>query len=270
MLPEIILNIATFLDYDDAITLFNVHNLNSSYTKKLLDKLGIIHLIKTNSNHITKTFNNFSGIKPEKNNTKSIISLKLNNHSIYYFQPEYDGITNLKIRNGHNNIMTLFLKAGTNVIDTYLPVIEKEYPFDCLNNKIIPFVLYNGIWLELESHGPVIFTFEYITIKNMLDTYEWWIHTNEYSNFLELPIMSITVKYYTEEEYVRLIYNNLAYNLNRITRFIWKLELPKPIYLQNITIICSSQNDTYSLLVEQINLILIINGMIGKRYSQIL
>lgn len=270
LLPEIIFNIATFLDYTDATNLFNIFDgvyPNSKF--KLLSELKIKHLVQNNQNHITKTYSTFSGDMPKKNTIVNVITVKLDNNSIYYFQPEYHGISNLRIISNNNNITNLYLKAGMNILDTYIPIIEKEYPFDCMNNKVLPFVLYNGLWLELISNGPVYFTFEYCNIENIQDndTYEWWITTNQYTRILHLPIKSLYVVFPTYEDYVRLIQKNTSYDLDKISDFIWTLDFNKPIYIPNINIICSSQNNNYQIVVEEINLLLTFNGNISTRYT---
>lgn len=273
LLPEIILNVGEYLEYTDTINLFKVFNENKSNSnffnsqQQLISQLKIKHLVKYNQNHITKTYTTYNSISPIKNQINEVVTIKLNNNSIYYFQPQFDGITNFKITSNNNKIITLHLKVGTNIIDTYIPIIEKEFPFDCLNNKILPFVIYNGMWLELDTNEPITCSFEYITIKNMIDSYEWWITTNKYSNILHLPIITLFVVYPTIEEYVRIIQNGILYDLDKITDYIWSLTFPIPVYINYVNIICSSQNMNYQVVVEEINLLIIVNGMIGTRYT---
>lgn len=272
-LPEIIFNIATFLDYTDATNLFNVFDTIYFYSKeKLLSELKIKHLIHHNQNHITKTYSSFSGTVPEKAEIVNVVNVQLNSNSIYYFQPDTHGLSNLRIISNNNHIISLHLKAGMTILDTYIPIIQKEYPFDCLNKKVLPFVLYNGLWLELESNGPVYLTFEYCNIKDYQDndTYEWWITTNRYSSTLQLPITSLTIVFSTQENFVKIIQKNVAYDLNKITDFVWSLEFPQPIYISYINVICSSQTQNYQIIVNEVNLMLIFNGMIGTRYTNYL
>ena len=128
------------------------------------------------------------------------------------------------------------------------------------------------MWLELESNGPVYFTFEYCNIKNYQDndTDEWWITTNRYLSTLQLPITSLTIVFSTQEDFVKIIQKNVAYDLNKITDFVWSLEFTQPIYISYINVICSSQTQNYQIVVNEINLMLIFNGMIGTRYTNYL